>query len=212
MSMEIAPVPTLTGDRVTLEPLGQEHADDLRAAVADGDLWRTWYTSIPAPAQVEAEIDRRLAEHEAGRMVPFAVRDRPTGRVVGSTTFMNIDSGNRHVEIGHTFLARSAQRSGINTESKLLMLSHAFEAWQCIAVEFRTHWHNLQSRAAIAGLGAKQDGVLRNHAIGRDGTLRDTVVFSIIASEWPAVRLSLAERLRRHDRSEGSRRRSARHA
>lgn len=210
--MEIAPVPTLTGDRVTLEPLGQEHADDLRAAVADGDLWRTWYTSIPAPAQVEAEIDRRLAEHEAGRMVPFAVRDRPTGRVVGSTTFMNIDSGNRHVEIGHTFLARSAQRSGINTESKLLMLSHAFEAWQCIAVEFRTHWHNLQSRAAIAGLGAKQDGVLRNHAIGRDGTLRDTVVFSIIASEWPAVRLSLAERLRRHDRSEGSRRRSARHA
>ncbi|QSB23542.1 GNAT family N-acetyltransferase [Curtobacterium sp. 24E2] len=210
--MEIAPAPTLTGDRVTLEPLSQEHADDLRAAVTDGDLWRTWYTSVPAPAQVEDEIDRRLAEHEAGRMVPFAVRDRPTGRVVGSTTFMNIDAGNRHVEIGSTFLAKSAQRSGINTEAKLLMLSHAFEAWQCIAVEFRTHWHNHQSRAAIAGLGAKQDGVLRNHSIGRDGTLRDTVVFSIIASEWPAVRLSLAERLRQHDRAEGSRRRSARHA
>lgn len=210
--MEIAPAPTLTGDRVTLEPLSQEHADDLRAAVADGDLWRTWYTSVPAPAQVEDEIDRRLAEHEAGRMVPFAVRDRPTGRVVGSTTFMNIDPGNRHVEIGSTFLAKSAQRSGINTESKLLMLSHAFEAWQCIAVEFRTHWHNHQSRAAIARLGAKQDGVLRNHSIGRDGTLRDTVVFSIIASEWSAVRLSLAERLRQHDRAEGSRRRSARHA
>lgn len=210
--MEIAPAPTLTGDRVTLEPLSQEHADDLRAAVTDGDLWRTWYTSVPAPAQVEDEIDRRLAEHEAGRMVPFAVRDRPTGRVVGSTTFMNIDPGNRHVEIGSTFLAKSAQRSGINTESKLLMLSHAFEAWQCIAVEFRTHWHNHQSRAAIAGLGAKQDGVLRNHSIGRDGTLRDTVVFSIIASEWPAVRLSLAARLRQHDRAEGSRRRSARHA
>lgn len=201
--MEIAPAPTLTGDRVTLEPLSQEHADDLRAAVTDGDLWRTWYTSVPAPAQVEDEIDRRLAEHEAGRMVPFAVRDRPTGRVVGSTTFMNIDAGNRHVEIGSTFLAKSAQRSGINTEAKLLMLSHAFEAWQCIAVEFRTHWHNHQSRAAIAGLGAKQDGVLRNHSIGRDGTLRDTVVFSIIASEWPAVRLSLAERLRQHDRAEG---------
>lgn len=210
--MEIAPAPTLTGDRVTLEPLSQEHADDLRAAVADGDLWRTWYTSVPAPAQVEDEIDRRLAEHEAGRMVPFAVRDRPTGRVVGSTTFMHIDPGNRHVEIGSTFLAKSAQRSGINTESKLLMLSHAFEAWQCIAVEFRTHWHNHQSRAAIARLGAKQDGVLRNHSIGRDGTLRDTVVFSIIASEWSAVRLSLAERLRQHDRAEGSRRRSARHA
>ena len=210
--MEIDPVPTLTGDRVTLEPLAHEHADDLRAAVADGDLWRTWYSSIPAPAQVDAEIDRRLAEHEAGRMVPFAVRDRPTGRVVGSTTFLAVDVANRRVEIGATFLAKSAQRSGINTESKLLMLSHAFETWQCIAVEFRTHWHNVQSRTAIAGLGAKQDGVLRNHQIGRDGTLRDTVVFSITASEWPTVRLSLAERLRQHDRAEGSRRRSARHA
>ncbi|MFJ4219903.1 GNAT family N-acetyltransferase [Curtobacterium luteum] len=210
--MEIAPVPTLTGDRVTLEPLGSEHADDLRAAVTDGDLWRTWYTSIPAPAQVDAEIERRLAEHEAGRMVPFAVRDRPTGRVVGSTTFMNVDRANRRVEIGSTFLARSAQRTGINTEAKLLQLSHAFESWQCIAVEFRTHFHNRQSRAAIEGLGAKQDGVLRSHQIGRDGTLRDTVVFSITAAEWPTVRMSLAERLRRHDRAEGSRRRSARHA
>ncbi|SBN61433.1 GNAT family protein [Curtobacterium sp. L3-7] len=210
--MEIAPAPTLTGDRVTLEPIAHEHADDLRAAVADGDLWRTWYSSIPAPAQVDDEIDRRLAEHAAGRMVPFAVRDRPTGRVVGSTTFMNVDTANRRVEIGSTFLAKSSQRTGINTESKLLMLSHAFDVWQCIAVEFRTHWHNMQSRAAIAGLGAKQDGVLRNHQIGRDGTLRDTVVFSITSSEWPTVRLSLAERLRRHDRAEGSRRRSARHA
>ncbi|MEN0102829.1 MAG: GNAT family protein, partial [Curtobacterium sp.] len=195
--MEIAPAPTLTGDRVTLEPIAHEHADDLRAAVTDGDLWRTWYSSIPAPAQVDDEIDRRLAEHAAGRMVPFAVRDRPTGRVVGSTTFMNVDTANRRVEIGSTFLAKSSQRTGINTESKLLMLSHAFDVWQCIAVEFRTHWHNMQSRAAIAGLGAKQDGVLRNHQIGRDGTLRDTVVFSITSSEWPTVRLSLAERLRR---------------
>ena len=210
--MEIAPVPTLTGDRVTLEPLDADHADDLRAAVADGDLWRTWYTSVPAPAQVDAEIERRLAEHESGRMMPFAVRDRPTGRVVGATTFMNVDRSNRRVEIGSTFLGRSAQRTGINTEAKLLLLSHAFESWQCIAVEFRTHFHNMQSRAAIAALGAKQDGVLRNHQIGRDGTLRDTVVFSITASEWPTVRMSLAERLRRHDRAEGSRRRSARHA
>uniref|UniRef100_A0A942SXJ5 GNAT family N-acetyltransferase n=1 Tax=Neobacillus citreus TaxID=2833578 RepID=A0A942SXJ5_9BACI len=210
--MEIAPAPTLTGDRVTLEPLGPEHADDLRAAVADGDLWRTWYTNVPAPAQVDAEIDRRLAEHAAGRMVPFAVRDRPTGRVVGSTTFMNVDTANRRVEIGSTFLARSAQRTGVNTEAKLLQLSHAFDVWQCIAVEFRTHFHNVQSRTAIAGLGAKQDGVLRSHQIGRDGTLRDTVVFSITAAEWPTVRLSLAERLRKHDRAEGSRRRAARHA
>ncbi len=210
--MEIATVPTLTGDRVTLEPLGAEHADDLRAAVADGDLWRTWYTSVPAPDGVDAEIDRRLAEHAAGRMVPFAVRDRPTGRVVGATTYMHVDTANRRVEIGSTFLARSAQRTGINTEAKLLLLSHAFEVWQCIAVEFRTHWHNQASRAAIASLGAKQDGVLRNHSVGRDGTLRDTVVFSVIASEWPTVRLALAERLRTRDRAEGSRRRSARHA
>ncbi|AIV41105.1 MULTISPECIES: GNAT family N-acetyltransferase [unclassified Curtobacterium] len=210
--MEIATVPTLTGDRVTLEPLAAEHADDLRAAVADGDLWRTWYTSVPAPDRVEAEIDRRLGEHAAGRMVPFAIRDRPTGRVVGATTFANIDTANRRVEIGYTFLARAAQRSGINTEAKLLLLSHAFDTWDCIAVEFRTHWHNQQSRAAIASLGAKQDGVLRSHSIGRDGTLRDTVVFSITATEWPTVRLSLTERLRTRDRAEGARRRAARHA
>jgi RimJ/RimL family protein N-acetyltransferase len=210
--METDPAPTLTGDRVTLEPLAVEHADDLRAAVADGDVWRAWYTSVPAPSQVDAEVARRLAEQAAGRMVPFAVRDRPTGRIVGATTFMNLDHENRRVEIGSTFLGASAQRTGINTETKLLMLSHAFETWQCIAVEFRTHWHNTRSRAAIAGLGAKQDGVLRNHSLGRDGTLRDTVVFSVIQSEWPTVRLSLAERLRSHDRAEGSRRRSARHA
>ena len=210
--MEIATVPTLTGDRVTLEPLAAEHADDLRAAVADGDLWRTWYTSVPAPDRVEAEIDRRLGEHAAGRMVPFAIRDRPTGRVVGATTFANIDTANRRVEIGYTFLARATQRSGINTEAKLLLLSHAFDTWDCIAVEFRTHWHNQQSRAAIASLGAKQDGVLRSHSIGRDGTLRDTVVFSITATEWPTVRLSLTERLRTRDRAEGARRRAARHA
>jgi RimJ/RimL family protein N-acetyltransferase len=210
--METDPAPTLTGDRVTLEPLSHEHADDLRAAVADGDLWRAWYTQVPTPAGVDEEVDRRLAEQAGGRMVPFAVRDRPTGRVVGATTFCNLDRENRRVEIGATFLGASAQRTGINTEAKLLMLSHAFDVWQCIAVEFRTHWHNTRSRAAIAGLGAKQDGVLRNHALGRDGSLRDTVVFSVIQSEWPTVRLSLAERLRSHDRAEGSRRRSARHA
>lgn len=210
--MQTAPVPTLTGDRVTLEPLGVEHVEDLRQAVADGDVWRTWYTSIPSPGEVDGEVRRRLEEHAAGRMVPFAVRDRPTGRVVGATTFTNIDTANRRVEIGHTFLGGSAQRTGINTEAKLLLLSHAFDVWKCIAVEFRTHFHNQQSRRAIADLGAKQDGVLRNHAFGRDGTLRDTVVFSIIESEWPTVRLALAERLRRHDRAAGSRRHGARHA
>jgi RimJ/RimL family protein N-acetyltransferase len=213
--MDIDPIPTLIGDRVTLEPLGHEHAADLRAAVADGDLWRTWTTSVPRPAEVDGEIDRRLAEHAAGTMVPFAVRDRPTGRVVGSTTFMAVDVLNRRVEIGSTFLARSAQRTGINAEAKLLLLSHAFEAWDCIAVEFRTHWHNRQSRTAIEALGAKLDGVLRNHRVGPDGTLRDTVVYSITDAEWPTVRLGLRERLAAHDRREGSRhegRHAGRHA
>jgi RimJ/RimL family protein N-acetyltransferase len=213
--MDIAPIPTLNGDRVTLEPLGQEHADDLRAAVADGELWRTWYTNVPRPAEVEGEIDRVLAEHAAGTMVPFAIRDRSTGRVVGMTTFMNIDAMHDRVEIGTTFLAASAQRTGINTEAKLLLLSHAFEAWDCMAVEFRTHWHNQQSRAAITSLGAKQDGVLRNHRKGPDGSRRDTVVYSIIDSEWPTVRLALRERLAAADRKAGSRaegRHSGRHA
>jgi N-acetyltransferase len=209
--MEIAPLPTLTGDRIALEPLAHEHADDLRQAVSDGELWRTWYTAVPGPGEVDAEIDRRLAEQAAGTMIPFAVRDRPAGRVVGSTTFLNIDRANRRLEIGATFLAKSAQRTGINTEMKLLMLSQAFEAWGCIAVEFRTHWHNQQSRTAIARLGAKQDGVLRNHKVGPEGAHRDTVVFSIIESEWPTVRWSLRERLREHDRSAG-RRHSGRHA
>ena len=194
--MDFSTVPTLTGSRVTLEPLAASHAAELASAV--GELWRSWYTTVPKPEGMSAEIDRRLALRDGGSMLPFAVRRNDTGVAVGMTTFMNLEPDDRRLEIGSTWLAKSAQRTGLNTEAKLLLLGHAFDSLNCIAVEFRTHWHNLQSRRAIAELGAKQDGVLRNHHVWRDGTLRDTVVFSIIESEWPTVRLSLTERLAAH--------------
>lgn len=189
---------TLTGDLVTLEPLRHGHHDGLVDAARDGELWNLWYTSVPRPESVRAEIERRLTLQAAGSMLPFTARRNATGQVVGMTTYMNVDAGNRRVEIGSTWTARSAQRTGINAESKLLLLTHAFERLRCIAVEFRTHWLNQQSRTAIERLGAKQDGVLRNHVRMPDGTLRDTVVFSIIESEWPAVRNELQRRLAAH--------------
>ena len=186
---------TLENTYVRLEPLAAEHEADL--AVAAEGLEHAWYTSVPRPGGVPADIAQRLAWRDAGTMNPWAVRRLDTGRVVGTTTFCNIDQPNRHVEIGHTWLGLEAQRTAVNTAAKLLLLGHAFEACDAIAVEFRTHWHNRQSRAAIARLGAKQDGVLRNHRLGPDGTLRDTVVFSILPHEWPAVKLGLEERLAR---------------
>jgi RimJ/RimL family protein N-acetyltransferase len=192
-----ADVPTLAGERVVLEPLAVGHLDDLRLAVAEGELWRAWYTSVPEPDAVEADIATRLARHASDGSIPWATRDLRAGRVVGVSAFLNVSPENRRLEIGSTWMAKSAQGTGINTEAKLLQLTYAFEGLDCNVVEFRTHWHNRQSRAAIAGLGAKQDGVLRNHMIGHDGTLRDTVVFSIIASEWPTVRLALREKLAR---------------
>ncbi len=195
MSAFIQPV-TLSGQHATLEPLRPEHAEGLRAAADDGELWKLWYTSVPAPERMEAEIARRLGLQEQGSMQPFAVRDA-NGELAGMTTYMNIDAANRRVEIGSTWYARRVQRTPLNTECKLMLLRHAFEQLECIAVEFRTHWMNHQSRAAIARLGAKQDGVLRNHTRMPDGSLRDTVVFSIIASEWPAVRNHLQFQLER---------------
>ena len=189
---------TLIGDLVTLEPLARAHHDDLVAAARDGELWNLWYTSVPDPAGMSAEIDRRLALQASGQMLPFTTRRKGDGRVIGMTTYLNADPVNRRVEIGATWNARSSQRTGTNAESKLLLLSHAFDTLDCIAVEFRTHWMNMQSRAAIAWLGAKQDGVLRSHTRSADGSLRDTVVFSIIAPEWPAVRNELRRRLAAH--------------
>ncbi|EON21678.1 amino-acid acetyltransferase [Cupriavidus sp. GA3-3] len=195
MTAFVKPV-TLVGRHVTLEPLRAEHAEGLRNACADGELWKLWYTSVPAPERMEAEIARRLALQEQGSMLPFAVRDA-AGELAGMTTYMNIDATNRRVEIGSTWYARRVQRTPLNTECKLMLLGHAFDHLACIAVEFRTHWMNQQSRAAIARLGARQDGVLRNHQRMPDGSLRDTVVFSIIASEWPAVRQHLQFQLDR---------------
>lgn len=193
--MLFATTPTLEHARVRLEGLSLAHAADLAAATAAGDLWRTWYTSIPAPDAVEAEIERRLGLQAAGRMAPWAVIDTASGAAVGMTTYMNLDEPNRRLEIGSTWLGRAAQGTGINPAAKLLLLTRAFEDLGCIAVEFRTHFHNHQSRTAIARLGAKQDGVLRNHQVWRDGTLRDTVVFSILDAEWPSVRAGLLARL-----------------
>lgn len=189
---------THTGDLVTLEPLTMDHRAGLEAAAADGKLWELWYTFVPGPGEMAAEIQRRLGLQEAGSMVPFAARNSKTGALIGMTTYMNVDEANRRLEIGSTWNAASSQRTGTNAESKLLLLGYAFEELDCIAVEFRTHWLNQQSRAAILRLGAKQDGVLRSHTVATDGTLRDTVVFSIIAVEWPAVRHELRRRLASH--------------
>ena len=188
---------TLRGKHVTLEPLAHEHRDGLALATADGELWKLWYTPTVRPEQMETEIERRLQRQQNGDMLPFAVRRNDTGALCGMTTYMNIDAANRRVEIGSTWHAKSAQRTGINTESKLMLLTHAFEKLDCISVQFQTNFMNLQSRNAIARLGAKQDGILRNHGITADGVLRDTVVFSIIVSEWPTVRRHLQHKLDR---------------
>jgi RimJ/RimL family protein N-acetyltransferase len=188
---------TLEGRHVTLEPLGREHAAGIRGAAADGELWRLWYTGVPAPEKTEAWIDAALAMREKQGAMPFAVREKALREIVGSTRYFNVEAAHRRLEIGHTWYARRAQRTAVNSECKLLLLTHAFEALACIAVEFRTSYFNFQSREAIARLGAKQDGILRNHQIQPDGTLRDTVVFSIIEGEWPAVKRNLAFRLER---------------
>ena len=199
---------TLTGRYVTLEPLSGDHHDGLADAARDGELWRLWYTSVPSPEQMAGEIERRLALQEQGSMLPFTTRltDPATGgpgRIIGMTTYMNIDAGTPRVEIGSTWNAASVHGTGTNPESKLLLLRHAFEAVGCPAVEFRTHWLNHQSREAIARLGAKQDGVLRSHSRTRDGLLRDTVVYSILEHEWPMVRAGLEYRLARRGQGLG---------
>jgi N-acetyltransferase len=180
----------LTGDHAKLEPLQREHRDALIEAVKDGELWKLWYTSVPSPEKMDAEIERRLGLQAKGAMLPFTVRNAE-GKIVGMTTFMNIDATHKHVEIGSTWYAKIVQRTSLNTECKLMLLRHAFENLDCIAVEFRTHFFNHASRRAIERLGAKQDGILRSHQVAPNGSLRDTVVFSIIASEWPTVRAHL---------------------
>jgi len=173
-----------------------EHCEKLMEAAADGRLWELWYTTVPRPEAMAAEIERRLDLRAHGSMLPFTAVDRASGRVVGQTTYMNIDAANRRLEIGSTWYAAGAQRTAVNTACKLLLLTHAFEHLKCIAVEFRTSSKNERSRRAIERLGARLDGILRRHGFHTDGTVRDTVVYSIVASEWPQTR-RLLERLQR---------------
>jgi RimJ/RimL family protein N-acetyltransferase len=186
--------PTLHGRHVTLEPLHAVHADALGLAAQDGALWNLWYTNVPEPARMDEYVAAALAMQAAGSADVFLVRDAG-GDIVGTTRYYDIDATVPRLSIGYTWYARRVQRTRLNTEAKLLLLGHAFEALGCIAVGFETSWFNHASRAAIARLGARQDGVLRSHKRHADGSVRDTVAFSILASEWPAVERHLRARL-----------------
>lgn len=180
----------LVGEHASLLPLCAAHLEGLATATRDGDLWRLWYTAVPSPEGMAAEIERRLALQASGSMLPFTVLDAQGG-IAGMTTYMNIDAKHRRVEIGSTWYRQAVQRTPLNTQCKRLLLGHAFEQLDCIAVEFRTHRLNTQSRHAIERLGAQLDGILRAHQRSSDGTLRDTAVYSITAAEWPTVKSHL---------------------
>lgn len=199
MTRFVEPV-RLTGQRwVTLEPLGPEHIPEIAAAAHDGDAGALWFTSAPS-AHTAAEWVRRMLDQQVdGDGLTLVVRRIGDGALIGSSSYLNVDGPNRRLEIGATWYAGSVRRTGVNTETKLLMLTHAFETLRCVAVEFRTHFFNRVSRAAIESLGAKQDGVLRSHQLLPDGSRRDTVVYSILDIEWPAVRNNLRFRLTRRD-------------
>ncbi len=190
-------VPTLRGRHVQLEPLRAEHAEALRAAASDGRLWELAYTNVPTPGDVDAWLAAALAKQAAGEQLAFAVR-AADGRIVGSTRYYELLPETPRLCIGYTWYARSVQRTGLNTEAKLLLLGHAFEALRCASVGFHTSTLNLASRAAIARLGAREEGILRQHLRHRDGTLRDSVCFSILDHEWPAVKAGLQAKLEAH--------------
>ncbi|MGB3548812.1 MAG: GNAT family protein [Saprospiraceae bacterium] len=190
---------TLKRDPVRLIPLQTEHREELLQAAADGELWKIWYTSVPSPESMDTYLATALLERAEGRGLPFAVVHQPSGRVIGCTRYYEVDAKNRRLRIGYTWYARSYQRTAVNTTCKYLLLRHAFEQLDCIAVEWETNFHNHPSRRAIARLGAKQDGILRNHRIDSDGCLRDTVLFSVIASEWPTVKKSLGFELTKRE-------------
>ena len=187
-------VPMLGGLHVSLEPLQIEHAEGLRAAASDGELWNLWYTNVPRPDEVDAWIDGALAMQAEGAALAFTVRDA-VGRIVGTTRYYDLLPATPRLQIGYTWYAKSVQRTALNTEAKLLLLAHAFETLRCASVGLQTSTHNAVSRGAIAMLGATQEGIIRNHLRHRDGSLRDTVNFSIIDSEWPAVKAGLLARL-----------------
>ncbi|MEZ9832227.1 GNAT family N-acetyltransferase [Vibrio breoganii] len=184
--------------KIKLAPLKREHADALVIAASDGELWNLWFTSVPSAETVSRYIDTALEQQALGLAVPFVVIEKSTGHIIGSTRFCNADPVHHRVEIGYTWYASRLQKTSVNTECKLLLLSHAFESLEAIAVEFRTSWHNQASRAAIARLGAKQDGVLRNHQTLPNGGYRDTVLFSIFNSEWLSVKENLEYKLSKY--------------
>ena len=191
-------VPVLMGRHARLEPMSRDHVDGLRAALSGDALAALWFTQVPKAADAAVYVDTVLAAQADGRVLPFVVRDAD-GRVVGSTRFYGLEADVPKLSIGYTWYTPDVQRTGVNTEAKLLLLTHAFETLGCISVVFETSWFNHRSRTAIARLGAKQDGVLRNHKRHTDGSPRDTVVFSIIDGEWPAVKRNLLAKLARHE-------------
>lgn len=188
--MNISPV-SLQGQIVDLVPLNASHIEGIKTAAADGALWQLFFTTVPSPALTQQWLDIALNAQQLGKALPFAVVRKTDGKIIGSTRYCNIDQANRRLEIGYTWYAQSMQRSGVNTECKHLLLAHAFEVLDCIAVEFRTDWFNRKSQAAIERLGAKRDGVLRNHTILPNGRIRDTVVYSILQNEWSGVKQNL---------------------
>ena len=192
----LAPV-VLESSHARLLPLALEHHEQLQDAIADGELWKLWYTAVPSPAELQADIVKRLTRQAEYSCLPFTVVDPASGRVVGMTHFLNVDSDHRRVEIGGTWYRKDVQRTSLNTACKLLLLTHAFETLDCIAVEFRTHFFNQDSRKAIERLGAKLDGVMRNHSRAKNGTLRDTCVYSLLPHEWPTVKAHLEFQLAR---------------
>ncbi|AWX44858.1 uncharacterized protein HME9304_01863 [Flagellimonas maritima] len=187
----------LEGNLVKLIPMQQLHKEGLLQAAADGNLWELWYTSVPSENTVDEYMEFALKEQDENRALPFVVIDKRTNKIVGSTRFCNIDAANRRAEIGYTWYAKQVQRTGINTECKYLMLQHAFEALNAIAIEFKTNFHNFPSRNAILRLGAKQEGIIRNHRIDKKGIVRDTVLFSILENEWGAVKTSLEFKMKK---------------
>ncbi len=189
---------TLEGRGLRLEPLSPEHHDELMAAAANGKLWELWFTSVPEPSQTRAYIESAQAGQRAGHMLPWAVREQSSGKIVGSTRFHDIVASIDRVEIGYTWYAKSRQRTHVNTSCKLLLLQHAFDTLGCKVVGWRTDNFNFESQRAIEGLGAKKDGVLRHHQARRDGTVRDSVLYSMLASEWPDAKRHLELRLARH--------------
>ena len=185
---------TLKGNFVTLEPLRLEHITELKVAVQDGESWKLWYANVPRPDEMSDYVEDAISAARAGD-IAYAVRSNVTQKIIGTTRYYNVDAKNKRALIGYTWYSSSARRTPINTECKLLLLAKLFESHDAIAVEFRTHYFNQPSRAAIERLGAKQDGILRQHQIMKDGSIRDTVVYSIIAAEWPAVKSNLLSKL-----------------